>query len=114
MELRGRFGGVGTLFPPRGSQGLNSGLQALWRCLCPLSYLASPESTFTFRGEILDGGDGSVSSVLATQAGEPRAQSSAPRQQQQGGWVCRSVLLIPVPDLEADPGRSLGLSSQPV
>lgn len=51
--------------------GIKLRFAGFWRCLCPLSYLASPEFMFRFQGEIVGGGDGSVSSVLATQAGEP-------------------------------------------
>lgn len=31
MELRGQLGGVGSLLPPHGAWGFNSGRQAWWR-----------------------------------------------------------------------------------
>lgn len=35
FEIRGQFAGVGTLFPPCGTQGLNSGCQVWWQALLP-------------------------------------------------------------------------------
>lgn len=72
MELGGRFGGVGTLLPPRGSQGLNSGLQAFGDAFAHCATLPAQNSCLDSKEKYwVEEMAQSVSSVLATQAGEP-------------------------------------------